>query len=262
MNFYFWHNFSPASVIIDFGFWQLRWYGLIIAIALVAGFLVFKKLATRRGVAEEKIYDFVFWLVVAGVVGARLYAVGLFWSYYANHLSEIFKIWEGGLAIHGAILAGALATIIWSKKNKINFFKLVDLTVPALALGQAVGRWGNYFNQELFGRPTEKSWGIFIAPENRPAAYINSTYFQPTFFYESVLNLVLFTVLFFTVKKSQRQGLTTGIYLCGYALIRFGMEFLRIDETPILWGLRFPQWASLIALICGIVLIFMVIRRK
>ena len=137
-----------------------------------------------------------FYLVLFSIIGARFYHVLFFnWVYYQDHFLEIFQIWQGGLAIQGAILASIFTLLICAKKYQLKFYQLSDWLAPALILGQSLGRWGNYFNQELFGKPLEAWYAIQISLENRVAGFEDFTYFHPTFFYESILNLVLFNLL-------------------------------------------------------------------
>lgn len=218
----------------------------------VTVFLIRRKKIGRR----EKIFDLFFYLAVWGVVGARLYDVFLIeWAYYRQNFWAVFKIWEGGLAIHGAILSGALFLWLWSGRQKQNFVAWADLLAPGLALGQAIGRWGNYFNQELFGQPTSSAWGLPIEWVNRPSGYESFAYFQPVFLYESVLNFILFLTLLFLGLKSRRVGLSAGFYLIGYGLIRFLTEFIRLDQTALFFGWRWPQLVSLILVMLGAVMV-------
>ncbi len=262
-------NFSPSPILLDLGFWQIRWYGFFIAVAFVAGVLVLLSLGKKKNIKENDLYDLALWLVIGGVIGARVYQVFILnWSYYISNLSEIIKIWHGGLAIHGAIIGGLVALGLWlkTKEKKIfwtRYIALTDLLVAPIILGQAIGRWGNYFNQELFGRPTSLSWGIYIAPENRPVDFVSSSYFQPTFFYESVLDLVLFFILWRLAKSERlKVGKMTAIYLLGYGLIRFALEFIRIDQTALVFGLRTPQIVAFGMALVGGVWLFLLRTKK
>ncbi|MEK7653613.1 MAG: prolipoprotein diacylglyceryl transferase [Patescibacteria group bacterium] len=268
MNFF--HSFNPHPILFQYGFITVRWYGFLIALALLLGVLLAVYLGKKRGFKTDDILDFVLWAALGGIVGARIYAVFLDFSYYRENFWAIFKIWEGGLAIHGAILGGLIVLFNWSRIKKISFWSISDLLAPALALGQAIGRWGNFFNQELFGRPTDWLWGIFIAPENRPPQFFQFEYFQPAFLYESILDFILFLILFFVLVfplltkegvrgRFIRPGLATLLYLAGYSVIRFLMEFVRIDKTAVFGGLRWPQWVSLVIFI---VVLFLVIFKN
>ena len=153
---------SPGPIIFDWGFLTVRWYGLLIASAVLIGVTLSQYLAKRRGVEPELIGDLAIWLVIAAIPCARLYYVIFQWQDYANHPTDIIAIWKGGIAIHGAIIGGAIATIIFARLQQISVWQLTDLLVPALALGQAIGRWGNFFNSEAFGGPTNLPWKLFI----------------------------------------------------------------------------------------------------
>jgi len=205
----------------------------------------------RRQINPDHIYDLAVGLVLSGILGARLYEVLLINpGYYGRNPAAIIKIWQGGLAIHGAIIGGLMFLLWFCRRKKISFWQLADLLAVVLPLGQAIGRWGNYFNQELFGWPTDSFLGIYISPANRPLAFKAEKYFQPTFLYESLLNLALFLILFFLYRAGRiRQGWTVAFYLVGYSVIRFLMEFVRIDPTPDFWGLRLPQWVSLLVVL-------------
>lgn len=259
MNFL--HNYLPDPIFLEIGPISLRWYGLLISLALLVCLFLVLRLAKKRGFNSDQIYDLAFWSVLGGLFGARLYEVFILnWSYYSADLSAIVKIWEGGLAIHGAIIGGVMAVWFWAKINRQDFWQLADLIAVALPLGQAIGRWGNYFNQELFGQPTNWPIGLPIAANLRPLGLANFTYFQPTFLYESLLNLFLFLLLLLVIKKGKtKNGAIFILYLLGYAIIRFFMEFLRLDPTPLLGPLRWPQFVSLLIFFLAISLLF---RRK
>lgn len=272
----FWHNFSPEPILFSYGFLTIRWYGVFIALALAAGVWVFYWLNKKIGIMKnDDVFDLAFWLAVGGIVGARAYEVFILaWPYYRENLWAIGKIWEGGLAIHGAIIGGLAVLAWWSWRHSLPlprgdqegfaFWRLADLIAVVLPLGQAIGRWGNYFNQELFGRPTSAPWGIFIAPPNRPPDFINFTYFHPAFLYESILDLALFVALWllfspfirWRLRGGNNTGLLVALYFIGYGLIRFLMEFIRIDPAPLLFGLRLPQWVSLALIVAGFIVIF------
>jgi phosphatidylglycerol:prolipoprotein diacylglycerol transferase len=260
MNFL--HYYNPEPIIFSIGSLPIRWYGLLIAIALLLCLMVVLRLFKNKGMDEDKIYDLALWLAVGGIIGARLYEV-LFinFDYYAFNLISIFKVWEGGLAIHGGIIGGVIALFAWVKINKEDFWRLADLVAVVLPLGQAIGRWGNYFNGELYGGPTDSFIGIPISISNRLAGFDNYSYFHPTFLYESIMNFILFLILLTTFKKTNpRKGIVSMYYLIGYSVIRFTTEFIRIDPTPVYFGLRLPQVVSI--LIFAFAIGFILIRRK
>lgn len=250
MNFF--QTFSPEPIAFSLGPIHIFWYGLIVVIGIVAGIFVTARLAEKNKIEADTIYDLAFYLIIFGLLGARLYDVLLEAPYYLVHPEDIVKIWRGGLAIHGAIIAGAGTVYFYARKYKLDLIKLLSLVVPGLAFGQAIGRWGNYFNQELFGQPTDLPWGIFISFANRPGNLANEQYFHPTFLYESIGCLILGLTLLYLHQKLQHKNkypLIIATYLIGYSVLRFGLEFIRIDYAPGLAGLRWPQIISLAIII-------------
>jgi phosphatidylglycerol:prolipoprotein diacylglycerol transferase len=232
---------------------------MLIVIGVILAIAIAIKLAGYYKIKKETIIDLSFYLIIFGIIGARIYHVGLEWQYYLKYPLDIFKIWNGGLAIHGAIIAGLIVVYVFSLKKKINFWLLTSLIVPGLSLALAIGRWGNYFNQEIFGYPTGLPWGIPIDFIKRPLEFISAEYFQPTFLYESLGSFVIFVALilfhYFTIKKkifvNKNYQLMTVAYLVMYSILRFSLEFVRIDRTPVVSGLRWPQITSLIiVLLC------------
>ncbi len=261
MNFL--HNFLPQPILVQWGFITIRFYGLLIAVAVVACFGVVLYLSRRRGIDRDDLYDLALWLILGGIIGARLYDVFLIdWNYFVSNPWQIIQIWHGGLAVHGAIIGGVMALLAWCKVKRKSFWQFAGLIFTVLPLGQAIGRWGNYFNSELFGRPTTLPWGIPISTVNRPEQYSNFQYFQPAFLYESILNLILFFVLLFLYKKYRRPSEIVIYYLMGYSAIRFMMEFIRIDVTSLIFGIRLPQLVSVaVFVICAVILILKKIRK-
>lgn len=254
---HFFHTWEPTAVALSLGIITIHWYGLLIASAVVIFLLLAKRLLPKT-ISFDEFTEAVLVTIVSGLIGARLYEVFVInWWYYQQDLWAIFRVWEGGLAIHGGIIFGALALYGWCRWRQKHFWQLTDIAVVGLPLAQAIGRWGNYFNQELFGRPTTDWWGIPISVENRPDEFMGATHFQPLFLYESLLNLSLFGLLFFIYKRGKLHvGQLSGLYLVGYGLIRFGMEWLRIDPTPLLWGIRLPQLLSVLLIVVGLALHF------
>jgi len=253
--FYWLHNFYPQSVLFKLGPITIHWYGLFIVLGIISALVVILYLAKRFKIDSEKIWDLSFYLVLFGIIGARIYEIFLEFPYYSTHLWQIVKIWEGGLAIHGAIIAGIITVFVFIKKNKMAFWPLTAIITPGLALGQAIGRFGNWFNQELFGLPTNLPWGIPIAIENRPLEFISNQFFQPTFLYESLGSFAIAIFLFILLYKQKNYLANklamriTAIYLALYSILRFSLEFIRIDSAPVFLGLRWPQVMSLIILV-------------
>ncbi|MFA5359588.1 MAG: prolipoprotein diacylglyceryl transferase [Patescibacteria group bacterium] len=253
----FLHTFNPSPILFSFGPINLYWYGFFILLGTLAAITVSLYLAKLYNLKTEIIIDLAFWLIISGIIGARIYDVILEWSYFSNHLLDIFKIWQGGLAIHGGIIGGALALYFYAKKYNYNFWQLAAITVTVLPISQAIGRFGNYFNQELFGYPTSLPWGIPIDLIHRPWQYFDYSYFHPAFLYESIGNLIIFLILIFLqiliIKKQKISTLNYKLFVIGYiflySLLRFFLEFIRIDETPIIFGWRLPQLLSFIIIL-------------
>jgi len=249
---------SPGPIFWSIGSFSVRWYGLLIALAVIFGVSLSRFLAQRRNIDPELVSDLAIWLMLGAIPGARLYYVAFQWHEYANNWGEILAIWKGGIAIHGAILGGAIAAIIFCRHHFISFWKLADLVVPSLILGQAMGRWGNFFNSEAFGSPTDLPWKLYIPSYRRPPGFENIEYFHPTFLYESMWNLCGFSLLI-ALWFAEEQGLTvrfkpgtfTLIYLITYSLGRVWIEGLRTDSL-MLGPLRIAQLVSIGGLVIGI----------
>jgi phosphatidylglycerol:prolipoprotein diacylglycerol transferase len=248
---------SPGPIFVKIGPITIRWYGLLIATAVLIGVTLSQYLAKRRNVNPELIGDLSIWLVIAAIPAARLYYVLFEWSEYARHPERIIAIWQGGIAIHGAILGGLVASIIFAKVKRVSFWQLADLVSPSLILGQAIGRWGNFFNSEAFGAPTNLPWKLYIPPERRPPDLIGFEYFHPTFLYESLWDLMVFTLLIFLFFRDLRgkPRLKTGtlfmVYLAAYSLGRLWIEGLRTDSL-MLGPLRIAQVISFIGIVLGL----------
>ena len=248
---------SPGPVLLDLGPVAIRWYGLLIAIAVLLGVSLSQWLAQRRSIDPDLLGDLAIWLVIAAIPCARLYYVAFEWDSYANNPAQILAIWRGGIAIHGALIGGTLATLLFARLQKVPFWQLADLVFPSVILGQAIGRWGNFFNSEAFGAPTDLPWKLFIPRNRRPLEYINEAYFHPTFLYESLWNLMLFSVLMWLFfrdlkgKPALKPGNLAMIYIAGYSAGRVWIEGLRTDS--LMFGpLRIAQIISLLGIILGL----------
>ena len=259
---------SPGPIIVEIGSFALRWYGLLIAAAVLIGVSLSQYLAKRRRVDPELVGDLVIWLVIAAIPCARLYYVLFEWQQYSQNPQDIIAIWKGGIAIHGAIIGGTIAAIIFARIKKVSVWQLIDLVVPSLILGQAIGRWGNFFNSEAFGKPTDVPWKLFIPLANRPIDYIGYDYFHPTFLYESIWNLGIFIILlllfFWGLKHKSRfkVGTLTFVYLIGYSVGRFWIEGLRTDSLMLV-SLKIAQIVSLGAIALGILgLVWLYVLRR
>ena len=244
-------------ILLDLGFIKIYWYSLMIFIAfLIGGWFVLKE-AKRFDISEDFITNMFFYTVPIAIIGARLYYVVFNWSYYSSHLSDIVKIWEGGLAIHGGILFGLIWIIFYTKKYKVNTFRILDMTVVGLIIGQAIGRWGNFFNGEAHGPLTTLE---FLNKLHLPqfiidGMNINGSYYQPTFLYESLWCLVGFIIILIIRRaKYIKIGQLTGFYLVWYSVGRFFIEGLRTDSL-LFMGLKQAQIISVILFIAGLIII-------
>ncbi len=252
-----WQFASPGPILVEIGPLAIRWYGLLIATAVLIGVSLSQYLAKRRHVNPDLLGDLVIWLVIAAIPAARVYYVLFEWSEYAQHPERIIAIWQGGIAIHGAILGGTVAALIFARVKKISFWQLADLVAPSLILGQAIGRWGNFFNSEAFGSPTDLPWKLFIPPDRRPPEYADFAYFHPTFLYESLWDLIVFglllTLFFRGLKRKPRLKVGTLflVYLVTYSLGRLWIEGLRTDSL-MLGPLRMAQVVSLVGISLGL----------
>jgi phosphatidylglycerol:prolipoprotein diacylglycerol transferase len=249
---------SPGPILVELGPITIRWYGLLIASAVLIGVSLSQYLAKKRQVNPELLSDLSIWLVISAIPAARLYYVLFEWSQYAKDPKSIFAIWEGGIAIHGAIIGGVIAALIFAKLKQVSFWQLADLVAPSLILGQAIGRWGNFFNSEAFGGPTNLPWKLYIPPNSDRRIYPEGGYFHPTFLYESLWDLMVFALLLTLFFKSLqgkprlKLGTLFLVYLSTYSLGRFWIEGLRTDSL-MLGPLRIAQVVSLVGIILGLI---------
>ena len=221
-------------------------YGVILMLGAVAGTWLASKEAQRQGEDPELMWDALTWALIGGVVGARLWHVftppesmvkmGITTHYYLTHPFAIIAVWRGGLGIPGAVIGGALALWLFARHKGLSFARLADFAAPGLALGQAIGRWGNYVNQELYGAPTNLPWAIYIDPQHRLPEFMQYSHYHPLFLYESIWNLFNMGVLLYLSRK-WRDRIFTGdlalVYLIIYPVGRFFLEFLRLDPAEV-----------------------------
>ena len=273
---------SPGSELLNIGPINIRWYGFLISLALFFGLFLSKKLAKSRGLNPEYINKLLPSLVFSSIVGARIYYVifeyrlfsgnNFFTSIYFLNLKiklpSFLAIWEGGIAIHGALIGGFISLLVFCKSNKLHFKTILDLIIPSLILGQSIGRWGNFFNNEAFGLPTNSPWKLFIPIQNRPMEFANYEYFHPTFLYESLWNLIIFFILIYIFKRqtkinSVKPGLISCIYLITYSFGRFWIEGLRTDPLCLggyppfcEGGLRIAQFISIFLFSSGLIWLY------
>jgi prolipoprotein diacylglyceryl transferase len=253
---------SPSFNQIQLGPLNLRMYGLCIALGVIAAVTISSRRWEARGGNPDDIGTIAIWAVPAGVIGARLYHVATDWKTYEGNWVDALKITQGGLGIPGGILAGVLAGLIVVRVKKLPPVPLLDVVAPAIPVAQAIGRLGNWFNQEVFGRPTTLPWGLEIDPEYRPARYVDSATFHPTFLYEGLWNIALALLLVRLERtKRLRPGELFGLYVLGYAVGRLWVELLRSDNASLILGVRVNVWMSLLVGLLAVAALVRLHRR-
>jgi phosphatidylglycerol:prolipoprotein diacylglycerol transferase len=240
-------------ILIQIGKFPIYWYSVILLIGFTLGFFILLHLGEKKGWKQDFIYDYACYLIPICLIGARLYYVIFNLDYYASSPISIIKVWEGGLAIHGGIIAGTIFTYFYAKKNKIKFLELTDILVISLIVGQILGRWGNFFNGEAYGPKTTYT---FLTSLHLPdfiikGMHINGTYYHPTFLYESMWNFLGLIILVILYKKTKKNGIRTSFYLIWYGIGRMLIESLRQDSLMI-GSVKVAQLVSLIMIIIGI----------
>ncbi|MDU5069731.1 prolipoprotein diacylglyceryl transferase [Finegoldia magna] len=223
---------------------DIMWYGILISLGVVLGYVVAVKLAKIENISENAILDILIWALPLAILGARVYYVIFEWDYYSQNLREIIDIRGGGLAIYGGIIAAVTTCYVICKKKNLKFLKMLDIFMPAIALGQAIGRWGNFINKEAYGTPTNLPWAITI----------EGVKVHPTFLYESLGDFIIFLVLVYIFKNKKKfHGQITSLYMILYGILRFFVEGLRTDSLYI-GALRVSQLVSIVIVIFGIIL--------
>ena len=280
---------SPGPELFQLGPFSLRWYGLLIAFSVLVGLNLSSELASKIGLKKSLINDLLPILVLSSVIGARFYYVAFEWRNYTGKyfwssinffnlnipIPSALEIWGGGIAIHGALIMGTLSIVVFCRWRKEPFWSVLDVLVPSVALGQAIGRWGNFFNNEAFGIPTNLPWKLYIPFKFRPEIFSAQDYFHPTFLYESVWNIFVFGILIFLFKKSTKKeirlppGSLSSLYLIGYSLGRFWIEALRTDPLCLAGvppfcegGLRVAQLISIFLISFGLLGVWRIFISK
>jgi len=244
----------------------LHFYGIILMLGAVAGAWLATKEANRRHHDTEIVWDLLIYLIIGGIIGARIWHIltpppssGVTTAWYLSHPLDALAVWKGGLGIPGAVIGGAIVLFFYSRKNNLQFSEWADIAAPCLALGQAIGRWGNFFNQELYGAPTNLPWRLYIDPAHRLSGYFDVEYYHPLFLYESLLN---FTNMLFLLWISRRfaDRLKTGdiflVYLITYPVIRFFLDFLRLDASLVA-GINVNQTFMAVVAVCASAALFL-----
>jgi phosphatidylglycerol---prolipoprotein diacylglyceryl transferase len=255
---------SPSSGTISIGPINLRAYGLMIALGVLAAvWLAGRRLEARGAGKREDVSYIALWAVPAGIIGSRLYHVITDWCRFQGRWLDVFKIWEGGLGIWGGIGLGVAVGIWAAMRRGIPLQGGLSAITPALPLAQAIGRWGNWFNQELFGRPTDLPWALEISSDKAVAAgYPPGTTFHPTFLYESLWCLLLCGGLIWIDRRFRIWGTELfALYVAGYTFMRFWIERLRVDEASLLWGWRVNEVVSLAVFAIAVVYLLVSMRR-
>lgn len=249
-----------SRVAVDLGFIKIYFYSLCIVIGMIFGsFLVIKE-AKKNGINSDTMINIIFGTLICGIVGARVYYVLFNLDYYSNHFVEIFEVWNGGLAIHGGIIAGILYICYYVKRykdSKLSFLKLLDICAPGVVVGQILGRWGNFFNQEAYGPIVSREFlkSIHLPNFIIDGMYIEGEYHHPTFFYESIWNILgLILIILYRKRKNLKVGEITGLYLIWYSTGRFFIEALRQDSL-MFYNIKIAQVVSIIMFLIGMVLV-------
>ena len=243
-------------VAISIGAITIKWYAIIILFGIILAWILTLAETNRNGLPKFFITNLMFYCILFGIIGARVYYVIFNLDSYLSSPLEIIKIWNGGLAIHGGIIAGLLTTIIYCKKYKVKLLKVLDILAPGVILAQAIGRWGNFFNQEAYGNEVSLSFlkSLHIPNFIIKGMHIDGAYFHPTFLYESIFCIIGFLLLLgFRSSKQTKTGSTFALYLIWYGILRFFIESLRIDSL-MLGNIKVAQLVSVIMIVFGLMI--------
>jgi phosphatidylglycerol---prolipoprotein diacylglyceryl transferase len=245
-------------IAITLGPIQVHWYGVIIGLAIILALYIAIRESDKRGLDKDLFMDLMLWAIPIAILSARLYYVIFEWGYYSQNPGEIIAIWKGGLAIHGALIGGVITAIVFTKKKKVSFWQITDIAAPSIILGQAIGRWGNFINQEAHGGEVSRT---FLENLQLPEfiinqMYINGAYYHPTFLYESVWNLVGFIVLILLRRVNLRRGELFLTYVIWYSIGRFIIEGMRTDSLMLTENLRMAQTISIALILFAVIALF------
>ncbi|GAB6168873.1 prolipoprotein diacylglyceryl transferase [Clostridium carnis] len=251
-----------SPIAFEFLGLEIRWYGIIISLGVIAAMALTYIIAKRRELNYDLVIDAFLWVFPASIVGARLYYVAFEYKNYHSFM-DVINIREGGLAIHGGVIAALIAGYIFAKVRKIDYLEYVDIIMPGVILAQGIGRWGNFMNQEAHGGPVSAEFISKFPEFIQKGMYIGGTYYHPTFLYESVWNVLVCALLVYILykKKNLAHGVILGSYMALYSVGRFFIEGLRTDSL-MFFGLRIAQLVSILGIIGGIALIFYVTKYK
>lgn len=246
-------------VAITLGPLEIRWYAVFILLGLMLGVYLAVKEAPRKKILQDDIMDFILIAFPLSIIGARIYYVAFSWSDYKDNILSVFAIWNGGIAIYGGLITGAIILYFFTQYRFIKTLDFLDVVVPSVMLAQAIGRWGNFFNQEAYGKAVDSL--NYLPGFIRDQMYIDGAYRQPTFLFESLWNLLGFVVICILRRRPKllKQGEITAFYLIWYGCGRLLIEGLRTDSLMFL-GIRVSQWLSGILILVGIIMV--VLRRR
>lgn len=236
---------------------NITYYALCILLGVIVAYFIITKLSKKHNINSRYMDDIIFYGLLSGIIGARLYYVLFNLDYYLKDINEIVMIWHGGLAIHGGILFGALFVYLYSRKNKLNFIELTDIILPGVIIAQGIGRWGNFFNQEAYGMMVSKGLleKLLIPKFIIEGMHINGNYYLPTFYIESIFCIIGFILIMIISKKTKKIGIPTSFYLIWYGILRFIIEIFRTDSL-MLFNIKIACLISIVSIILGVILLF------
>ena len=245
---------SPSANSLSIGPLELRAYGLMIALGALTAVAWSRRRHAARGGDQEDMSTIALWAIPAGLVGSRLYHVATDWRSFQGRWEDVPALWQGGLGIPGGLMAGVTVGVLVARRRGLSMAGAMDVMVPTIPVAQAIGRWGNWFNQEVFGRPTDLPWALEIDAAHRPSGYSEAATFHPTFLYEGLWNVALAVFLVRIERRGVlRPGYLVGLWVFGYGLGRLWVEALRVDQASLVVGVRVNTWMALAAIAVGAV---------
>ena len=257
---------SPGDIALTIGLIDIHWYGVVMSISILLGLFVIILIKKHyfKEILTDTICDLSFVLIISGILSARLYYVLLDYKYFVKHPAEILAIWNGGISIQGAVIGGILIGLIYAKQNNINFLRYADLFSFGIVTGQIFGRWGNFFNSEAFGLPTDLPWKLYIPYSARPIEYKSYEYFHPAFLYESLLSILIFIVLYLILSKvkNRKDGLIFFVYIILYSLARILVESVRVDSVLSFNNIHIAQIVALLFVFVSVISLIILYKNK
>ena len=255
---------SPSQILFRIHGISIYNYGVVLAFAILVGVIVSDILGRKWfGLKKDAIIDLAPYLILFGIIGARLYYCLMDYSFYMRFPTEILAIRHGGISIHGAIIGGFTGLLIYAKRHKLSISKLCDVCSIGLVLAQSIGRWGNFFNSEAYGKPTNLPWKLYIPEQYRQVPYLNNEFFHPAFLYESILDLIIFVILIFIARNkiSNKDGNIALIYLILYSFARIFVETIRIDSVTYVFGVPIAIIVSASIIVVSAILLILRNRK-